>query len=396
MSPAPLARRLEALPPYLFAEIDRMKTEALARGVDLIDLSIGDPDSPTPEHIVQAMQSAVAEPGLHHYPSSAGMPGFREAVAEWFNARFGVELSASDEVISLIGSKEGVGHLPLAFVDPGDVVLVPSPGYPVYAIGTLFAGGEVHEMPLTEQNGFLPDLDAIAEDVLKRTKLMFLNYPNNPTAAVATEDFFGRVVELAKKHGFIVAHDAAYSEIYFGDKRPISFLEVPGAREVGIELHSLSKTYNMTGWRIGYAVGNRDVVAGLAKIKSNLDSGVFQAVQQAAIAALRTPPALLDDIRQRYRARRDALAEGLTRAGLDVTPPDATFYFWCRVPEGFSSSSSEFTSFVLERAGVLTTPGSGFGAPGEGFVRFALTVSVERTREAAQRIAEALTLKKRA
>jgi LL-diaminopimelate aminotransferase len=388
MSPVELAGRVKNLPPYLFAQIDAKKREAIEKGVDLIDLSIGDPDTPTPGHIVEAMKKAVDKPERHRYPSSEGMLSFREAVSVWYSRRFNVKLNPRDEVVTLIGSKEGIGHLPLAFADPGDVVLVPSPGYPVYAIGTLFAGGESVEMPLLEKNGYLPDLDAIDGAKLKRAKLMFLNYPNNPTAASAGVEFFEKVVDFAKKHDIIVCHDAAYSEIFYDGVKPPSFLEVEGAKEVGIEIHSLSKTYNMTGWRIGFAVGNAGVVGGLAKIKSNLDSGAFDAVQEAGINALETPDKVLAPLRDMYQERRDALYEGLRAAGIEVAKPGATFYLWAKVPKKFDSSG--FSAHLLERAGVLATPGNGFGAPGEGYIRFALTVPVDRTREATERIKKAL------
>jgi len=382
------AHRVKNLPPYLFATIDRMKQDALAKGVDLIDLSIGDPDLPTPGHIVDAMKKAVEKPAHHRYPSYEGMLSYREAVANWYRARFNVSLDPRTEVLSLIGSKEGIGHIPLAFVNPGDVVLVPSPGYPVYPVATLFAGGQSHIMPLLEANGFLPDLSAIPEDVLKRARLMFINYPNNPTSAVTGKGFYEDVIRIARKYDIIVCHDAAYSEIYYDGKRPVSFMEVDGAGEVGIEFHSLSKTYNMTGWRIGFAVGQRDVIAGLGKIKTNLDSGVFQAIQEAATVALGTGDDILSGIRNIYQERRDVLYNGLKGIGLHVIKPAATFYLWTKVPSSFDSSS--FVSRMLDRAGVLATPGNGFGAPGEGYVRFALTVPVERIREAVQRIRKVL------
>jgi len=379
-----LAQRVKDLPPYLFARIDTMKQEALKKGVDLIDMSIGDPDIPTPVHIVEAMKKAVEKPEHHRYPSSKGMASFREAAARWMNKRFGIKLDPASEVVSVIGSKEAVGHLPLAFVDPGDVVLVPTPGYPVYAIGTLFAGGQSHFMPLLEKNAFLPDFSDIPEEVLKQSKLMWLNYPNNPTAAPATRELFLEAIELARKYDFIIAHDSAYSELYFDGKKPMSFLEVEGAKDMGIEIHSLSKTYNMTGWRIGFAAGNREVIGALANIKSNLDSGVFQAVQEASIAAFETDDKVLVDLRKTYEARRDALYDGLVNAGFSVNKPGATFYLWCRVPEGFDSAG--YSSHLLEKAGVLATPGNGFGEPGEGYIRFALTVGVERIKEAVERI----------
>jgi LL-diaminopimelate aminotransferase len=383
-----LADRVKNLPPYLFAAIDKMKNDARAKGVDLIDLSIGDPDIPTPAHIVDAMKSAVEKPEHHRYPSYEGMPSYKKAVANWYKHRFNVRLDPAAEVLSLIGSKEGIGHIPLAFVNPGDVVLVPSPGYPVYPVGALFAGGESYIMPLREENGFLPDFKAIPKDVLKRSKLMFLNYPNNPTAAVAGKEFFKEAIALAEKYNIIICHDAAYSEIYYDNEKPMSFLEVDGAMDVGIEFHSLSKTYNMTGWRIGFAVGNKGVIAGLGKIKTNLDSGIFQAIQEASITALNTDEKILASIRKAYQERRDALYNGLSAIGLNVSKPKATFYFWAKTPEGFSSSS--FVAHILEKAGVLGTPGVGFGAPGEGYIRFALTQSIDRINEAVERIKKAL------
>ncbi|HMK55170.1 MAG TPA: LL-diaminopimelate aminotransferase [Dissulfurispiraceae bacterium] len=383
-----LADRVKNLPPYLFAAIDKMKQDALAKGVDVIDLSIGDPDIPTPSHIVEAMKKAVEKPEHHRYPSYEGMLSYREAVAGWYRRRFNVDLDPKTEVLSLIGSKEGIGHIPFAFVNPGDVVLVPSPGYPVYPVATLFTGGQSHLMPLTEDNAFLPDFKAIPESVLKKAKLMFINYPNNPTAAVAPKEFYREAIELAAKYNIIICHDAAYSEVYYDGEKPLSFLEIDGAKEVGIEFHSLSKTYNMTGWRIGYAAGNKDVIAGLGKIKSNLDSGIFQAVQEASIAALATEDSLLAGIRNIYQDRRDLLCSGLNSIGLSVGKPKATFYVWTKVPSGYTSAS--FVQHLLEKAGVLGTPGVGFGAPGEGYIRFALTQNSDRIKEAVARIKNVL------
>jgi LL-diaminopimelate aminotransferase len=379
-----MATLVKSLPPYLFATIDKLKQEARTKGVDLIDMSIGDPDIPTPFHIVEAMKKAVENPEHHRYPSYEGMYSFRKGVADWYKRRFNVALDPGDEVLSLIGSKEGIGHVPLAFVEPGDAVLVPSPGYPVYPVSTLFAGGESIIMPLTEDNGFLPDLKAIPGSGLKRARMMFINYPNNPTSAVAPPEFFEEVVRFAAEHNIIVCHDAAYSEIYYDSERPRSFLEVEGAKSVGIEFHSLSKTYNMTGWRVGFAVGNKEVLAGLGKIKSNLDSGIFGAIQEAGIVALATDDTLLTGIRNTYQERRDALCDGLRGIGIELERPRASFYLWARVPGGFDSSG--FAAHMLEKAGVLATPGNGFGAPGEGYVRFALTVTVDRIREAVERI----------
>jgi LL-diaminopimelate aminotransferase len=383
-----MASRVRNLPPYLFATIDRMKQEAKAKGVDVIDMSIGDPDLPTPDHIVASMKEAVQKPEHHRYPSYEGMLSFRQAVSEWYRSRFNVTVDPRSEVLSLIGSKEGIGHIPLAFVNPGDHVLVPSPGYPVYPVSTLFADGKSFLMPLREENGFLPDFTSIPENILRNAKLMFLNYPNNPTSAIAPRAFFEEAIARAAKHNIIVCHDAAYSEIYFDDEKPFSFLEIDGAKEVGIEFHSLSKTYNMTGWRIGFAVGNRNVIAGLGKIKTNIDSGVFQAIQEAGITALATDDKILSGIRRTYQERRDVLYAGLKDVGMELSKPKASFYLWAKVPGGFDSAG--FVSHLLENAGVLGTPGNGFGAPGEGYVRFALTVPVERTRESVERIKKAL------
>src|SRR5437773_2852865 len=340
--------RIKTLPPYLFAAIDEMKRKAIARGVDIINLDIGDPDLPTPAPIVKQMRQAAGNPKHHQYPSYEGMLSFRQAVADWYQRRFDVTLNPVDKVLALIGSKEGIGHVPLAFVDPGDVVLVPSPGYPVYPVGTGFAGGAPYVMPLTKAHHYLPDLRVIPKDVARKAKLMFLNYPNNPTSATAGKDFFKRVVEFAGEHGIIVCHDAAYSEIYYDGRRQPSFLEADGSKEVGVEFHSLSKTFNMTGWRIGFAVGNRQVLAGLGKVKSNLDSGVFQAVQGAGITALESKDSLAADIRSVYQERRDVLLPGLKRIGLEVEPLRAAFYVWITVPKPCTSAS--FTAHILEKA----------------------------------------------
>ncbi|HMF47353.1 MAG TPA: LL-diaminopimelate aminotransferase [Candidatus Saccharimonadales bacterium] len=378
------ARRISELPPYLFAEIDRRKREALARGVDLIDLGIGDPDIATPSVIVEKLLEGASKPVNHRYPNSTGMLEFRQAVSAWYQARFDVKLDAAKEVVSLIGSKEGIGNMAVAFVDPGDVVLVSSPCYPVYHIGTAFSGGKNYFLPLMKQNHFLPDLESIPADVAKQAKLLWINYPNNPTAAVADEDFFKRVIAFANKYNVIVCHDAAYTEMGYDGYRPMSFLEVDGAREVGIEFHSLSKTFNMTGWRIGMAVGNPELVAGLAQAKSNLDSGIFQAVQEAGIEALKLGDKIVEPSRKIYQERRDILVAGLHAVGLECEKPRATFYVWVSCPKGLSSA--EFTAKLLDDAGVVTTPGNGFGDAGEGYVRFTVCVDKERLREVAERI----------
>ena len=376
--------RINSLPPYLFAEIDRRKRAALARGVDLIDLGIGDPDIPTPLRIVEKLRESASKPVNHRYPSSSGLPEFRQAVADWYNSRFKVKLDPESEVVSLIGSKEGIGNLAVAFVDPGDVVLVASPCYPVYHIGTAFNGGTSYFLPLRKENHFLPDLDSIPQQVAKQAKLLWINYPNNPTAAVADRDFFKRVVDFANRFNVIVCHDAAYTEMGYDGYRPMSFLEVDGAKDVGIEFHSLSKTFNMTGWRIGMAVGNAEIVGGLAQAKSNLDSGIFQAVQEAGIEALKLGDTIVEPSRRIYQERRDILVSGLAAVGLECEKPRATFYVWVATPKGLSSA--DFTTKLLDDAGVVATPGNGFGEAGEGYVRFTVCVDKERLKEVGERI----------
>lgn len=379
-----LAQRLQALPPYLFKEIDRLRDEVRKKGMDIIDLGVGDPDQPTPDHVIAALAEAAKDPSTHKYPAYSGMDKFRSKAAAWYGRRFGVQADPEREVITLIGSKEGLAHFPLAFVNPGDVVLVPSPAYPVYNSSTIMAGGRPVVMPLARENGFLPDLEAIDRAVLKQAKIMVINYPNNPTAAVADLDFYARVVAFAKQHKLIVVSDAAYTEMAFDGYRPPSFLEADGAMDVGIEFHSLSKTYNMTGWRLGFAVGNAELVTGMGQVKSQIDSGAFDAVQMAGIAALEGDQSVVEKMRAMYQERRDVLVSGLRSLGLEVETPKATFYVWCPTPKGMSSA--EFTKRLLSECGVVSTPGSGFGAPGEGYVRFALTVNKDRLTEAVQRL----------
>ena len=378
------ADRLKALPPYLFAELDRMKAEVAARGTDIISLGVGDPDLPTLPNIIQRLKTAVDNPVHHQYPSYEGMLSFREAVARWYSERFRVNLDPATEVVSLIGSKEGIAHAPLAFVNPGDVVLCPDPGYPVYNIGTMFAGGQAYFMPLLEENLFLPDLSTIPEDILRKTRIMFLNYPNNPTSAVATREFFEEVVTFAKKHDILVCHDAAYTEVYYDGQQPVSFLQIQGAKEIGIEFHSLSKTYNMTGWRIGWVCGSRDAVEALGRIKTNIDSGIFQAIQEAGIEALEGDQHQVDDLRNIYQDRRDLACDFLQKKGFSFMMPKATFYLWVRTPEGLSSA--QFVGRVLQETGVVLTPGNGFGDHGEGYFRISLTVDKERLVEALNRV----------
>ncbi len=381
-----VAERIKKLPPYLFAEIDRLKEDVRKKGVDIIDLGVGDPDIPTPKEIVLAAKEALEDAKNHQYPSYVGMLEFRKAVADWYKSRFDVDINPQNEVVSLIGSKEGIAHFPLAFINPGDFALVPSPGYPVYPVSVMFASGEVYYMPLKEENSFLPVLEDIPEDVLRKTKLMFIGYPNNPTSAVAEEDFYKDVIKLAKKYDFVVASDNAYSEICYDNYKPISFLEVEGAKEVGIEFHSLSKTFNMTGWRIGFAVGNRDVVNALGKVKTNIDSGIFQAIQVAGTYALNNAEKLNKPIRAVFQDRKDKMSDALKKAGFEFKEPKATFYFWVKTPKGYSSS--EFTKKLLEEKGIVVTPGNGFGAAGEGYFRISITNP--RIEEAVLRIKSAV------
>ena len=377
------AQRIQQLPPYLFAEIDRLKREVASRGVKLVSLGIGDPDTPTPPHVVARLREAAGNPANHRYPDYEGLPAFREAAAAWMQRGYGVKLDPATEVVSLIGTKEGVANMAVAFVDPGDVVLVPDPGYPVYHIGSVFNGGITHRMPLLRQNAFLPDLAAIPADVARRAKLLWLNYPNNPTGAVAPRAFLEDAIRFCEKHGIILCHDAAYAELYFGE-RPPSILELPGGREVAIEFHSLSKTFNMTGWRVGFAVGHPELIAGLGKVKTNVDSGVFQAVQEAAIAALGGDPAFVEGLRAMYRERRDVLVAGLAGVGLPCDPPAGTFYVWVPVPRGLTSKGLAMR--CLTEAGVVVTPGNGFGDAGEGYIRLTLCSPVDGLREAVERL----------
>jgi LL-diaminopimelate aminotransferase len=382
------ARRLDLVPPYLFAELER-KIEAKRRaGIDVISLGIGDPDLPSPGAVVEEMQRQVSRPQTHRYPSNRGLDAFRQAVAEFYSARFGVEIDPEREVLPVLGGKEGVAHIALACLEAGDVCLSPEPGYPPYTSGPLFAGADVHYLPLLEDNGFLPALDAIPDDVLARANLLFLNYPNNPTGAVVDGALFPRAVELAHDRDVIVVHDSSYSEIAFDGYRPPSFLATPGAKDIGVEIFSLSKGWNMTGWRIGWIAGNADVVERYRHLKTNLDSGMFDALQLAAVTALgeaRTFPAEMSEI---YRRRRDLMVDALAAIGLAAKPPRATPYIWTRVPDDYSSES--FTELILEEAAVVVSPGPSFGPSGEGYVRVSLTVADERLEEAARRIASSL------
>jgi len=387
MSNFKLADRLSTLPPYLFAAIDKAKAEVAAKGMDIISLGIGDPDLPTPDFIIEALYEGAKKPVNHQYPSYVGMPAYRQAVADWYKQRFDVDLDAQTEVVSLIGSKEGIAHFPLAYINPGDLALVATPNYPVYGVATEFAGGVVEYLPLLEENDFLVDLEAISSDTWAKAKMIFVCYPNNPTAATATKEFYDRLIEKAREFNVIVISDAAYTEIYYDpNNRPMSIMECEHAKEVCIEFHSLSKTYNMTGWRVGMAVGNSDLIAGLGKIKENVDSGIFQAVQEAGIAALRNGEPYAEKFRAIYKERRDVVSAALTKVGIKHRVPDASFYLWCNVPDG--NNSSEFVTNVLKQTGVVLTPGNGFGTPGEGYFRISLTVNNDLLEEAVSRISK--------
>ncbi|MBI3323537.1 MAG: LL-diaminopimelate aminotransferase [Candidatus Omnitrophica bacterium] len=379
----PPARRLAQLPPYLFVQIDALKHKLVRQGKDVIDMGVGDPDEPTPRFILEAMVRALQEARNHRYPSNRGLESFRSAIARWYRERFGVRLDPATEILPLIGSKEGIAHLPLAYVNPGDRVLVPDPCYPPYRTGTILAGGRPVPVPLLARNRFLPDLEALRRKAAG-AKLFFLNYPNNPTAAVADLAFFRELVRFARRVRVPVCHDAAYSELTFDGLKHPSFLQVPGASEVGIEFHSLSKTFNMTGWRVGWVCGNREMIGALTKVKSNIDSGVFQAIQIAGIRALQAPDTHLKRMLRIYAERRDILVAALRRSGWPVTPPKATFYLWAPIPKG--RSSKQVSTQLLRQAAIVATPGVGFGRSGEGYVRFSLSVPTARVREAARRI----------
>jgi LL-diaminopimelate aminotransferase len=378
------ARRVQQLSPYLFVEISRKIAEKRAQGIDVISFAIGDPDVPTPDHVIDALVEAARDPANHRYPETEGLPELRRAIAEWYERRFGLSFDPDREVLPLIGSKEGAGHVALCFVDPGDVALVPDPAYPVYAVSAMFAGGEVHRLPLREESGFLPDLEAVPAEVARRARLLWLNYPNNPTAAVADLDFFERAVAFARRHDIAVLHDMAYSEVAFDGYRPPSFLEASGARDVGIEFHSLSKSYHMTGWRIGMAVGNAEMINALMRVKSNLDSGVPQAIQRMAIAALRGPQDCIAEHNALYQRRRDRLVPVLREMGLRVTPPKASLYVWAGLPGG--TTSVEFATRLLEDLAVVVTPGVGYGQAGERYVRLSLTIPDEQLEEGLRRL----------
>ncbi len=380
------ARRIESLPPYLFAEIDRKVAEVRARGMDVISLGIGDPDLPTPDHVVRAMQEAVADSGTHRYPSYFGMPEFRRAIAGWYSRRFGVDLDPDAEILPLIGSKEGLAHIPLAFVDPGDVTLVPDPGYPVYQVATHLAGGTGVPFTLRAEDGFLPDWESVR--VPPRTKLVWLNYPGNPTAAVAELADLERAVVFARRHDLLLVYDNAYSEITFDGFVAPSVLQVQGARDVAVEFHSLSKTYNMTGWRVGWACGSAGAIEALGRVKTNIDSGIFDAVQRAGIAALTGPQDHVARMCEVYARRRDTVIATFNDSGWKLEPPRGSLYVWLPVPDGYDSAS--FATHLLEDAAVVVPPGRGYGEGGEGYIRISLSTPDDRLAEALGRIRGAL------
>lgn len=382
------AKRLDKIPPYLFAELDRKRNELLAKGVDIINMGVGDPDKPTPDHVIQAMIKAVQDPSNHNYPPYQGTRAYREAVAEFMARRFGVTgLDPDTQIVSSIGSKEAIHNIFLAFVEAGDYVLIPDPAYPVYRTSTIFAGGEYYTMPLLAENNFLPDLDAIPVEVAQKAKLLWVNYPNNPTGAVASLEFFAKLVDFCRKYEILLCHDHAYSEMAYDGYKPPSVLQVPGAMDVAVEFHSCSKSYNMTGWRVGFVAGCTRGIKGLGQVKTNVDSGVFKAIQQAAIAAFQTTEQDLQELMAVYQRRRDLVVAGLHKLGWNLTPPKATLYVWVPVPRGYSST--DFVTLLLEKCGILVPPGNGYGSAGEGFFRIALTVEDDRILTAFDRMAAA-------
>ena len=368
-----LAKRVESLPPYLFVEISRKIAERKAKGEDVVSFGIGDPDIPTPPHIIERLCKEARVPANHRYPESEGLPELRKTIANWYQKRFGVTLDPDKEVAPLIGSKEGIAHIALCLLNPGDIALMTDPGYPVYAIGTNLAGGQPYYLPISPKNNFLPDLDSIPETVLEKTRVLWLNYPNNPTGAVADLQFFNKAVAFAKKHNICICHDGPYSEVAFDGYTPVSFLQAEGAKDIGIEFHSLSKTYNMTGWRIGMAVGNVEVINSLKIIKSNIDSGIPQAIQYAAVEALTGPQNCIKEHNDVYQRRRDLIVDTLNKMGLEAKMPKASLYIWAKVPNGFTSV--EFTNDLLDKVGVVVTPGVGYGQNGEGYIRLSLTIA---------------------
>ncbi|HDD65053.1 MAG TPA: aminotransferase class I/II-fold pyridoxal phosphate-dependent enzyme [Firmicutes bacterium] len=378
------SKRLKKLPPYLFDEILKKKKELIEKGVDVIDFGVGDPDLPTPAHIVEAMKKAVENPSYHHYPLRKGLKEFRKAISDYYRKNHGVDIDPEREICVLIGAKEGIAHFPFAYVNEGDIVLVPEPAYPVYHRSTILAGGEPYFLPLLEENDFLPQFEKIPSEILSKAKILYLNYPNNPTTAFAKEEFLKEAISFCKKYGIILAYDAAYSEIYF-DEKPVSFLSIDGAKDIGIEFNTLSKTYNMTGWRIGWACGNERLISSLCKIKENIDTGVFEAIQIAGIEALSGPQDCVKELRNIYKKRRDIFAEGIRKLGWDFRLPKGTFYVWVK---GEIKDSIKMAKILLEETNIVAIPGVGFGPSGEGYLRFSLTIPEDRIIEGIKRMEE--------
>lgn len=381
-----LARRVEALPPYLFAEISKKIAAKRAEGVDIVTFGIGDPDLPTPPHILAALHKAADDPVNHRYPESEGLPELRKAISDWYERRFGVRFDPDKETLPLIGSKEGIAHIALCFIDPGDVALVPDPAYPVYEMGTMFAGGETYRLDLKRENGWLPDLEAIPADVAAKARVLWLNYPNNPTGAVAELDFFERAIAWAKKHDVAILHDNPYCDVAYDGYKPVSIFEVPGARDVAVEFNSWSKIYNMTGWRIGMVVGNAQMVDALMRVKSNIDSGIPQAIQRMAIEAVYGPQDCIEEHNAIYQRRRDRIVEVLRKVGLDVDLPKASLYVWAKLPEGVTSA--DYAARLIDELGVVVTPGRGYGINGEGYIRLSVTTPDDRLEEGLRRLEE--------
>jgi LL-diaminopimelate aminotransferase len=388
------SEKLNQLPPYLFVEMDRLKRQAKDQGRDIIDLGIGDPDEPTPQFIIDKLYEVAKDKANHRYALDAGMPSLRESISRWYKKRFNVALNPDNEILPLIGSKEGIAHFPLAVLNKGDYALVPDPCYPPYKGGAIFAGAKVYLMPLLSKNDFLPDLARIRATVLKKAKIIFINYPNNPTSSIATDEFYKGLIQFALKNNIIVISDLAYSEIYFDGCRPRSLLEFEGAKDCVIEFHSLSKTYNMTGWRMGWACGNSQLVSLLGRVKSNIDSGIFQAIQIAAASALDSDNSFTDSMRKMYQDRRDVLVSGLNSLGFNINIPKATFYIWAKIPRRFGKSM-DFAKTLLDKANIVATPGVGFGQYGERYIRFALTITVERIRQAIERLGTRIVTNKK-
>ena len=378
------AKRLDTVPPYLFVEISRKIAAKKAQGINVISFGIGDPDIPTPATVIEELRLTSLDSVNHRYPETDGLPEFRSAVSDWYKKRFNVDLDSDNEILPLIGAKEGIGHAALCFINPGDIALIPDPGYPVYSVGTWFAGGECHWMPLKEENGWLPDLGSIPEGILKKAKVMWLNYPNNPTGAVVNEEYFKEVIAFAKQHDVAILHDACYTEVAYDGYKPISFLQIPGAMDVGIEFHSLSKSYNMTGWRVGVAAGNKDMIDALMVVKSNLDSGIPNAVQYMGIEALKSTDQEIRDRNDIYQSRRDKVVAALKKIGLDVDPPKASLYVWAKIPSAYKSA--EFAELILEQTNVVVTAGNGYGPSGEGYIRLSLTIGDDDLDEGIKRL----------